>query len=155
MKSIQDNLRRWSWAVAPNGATIIASLFWQKLQPDWQSTKPTSPWAINETKPDWSVYDLKAALESIGLKFYSGGGSCPVQVEALLPDYTEIYFRARGQGWYCERTMSGTQNLLNESEGNYGQELYAAGYMPLSVVFELINKSLQEWDLLEGLIHAA
>lgn len=138
-----EALYRWSLAVTPHNSTFWANYFWLSLTPDWMQLSGTSPWARYETRQDWSIDDLDNALTALGVNLLSGGGSCPVQVEAVLSDGHELYFRARGQGWYCEVEQKGLCH-----DGLYGQEPYAAGYMPLSEVFSRIKESLELWGYL-------
>lgn len=135
-----NNLKLWAHAISPRNNTVFANYFWIGLEPKWMNSRNRSPWAKRETQKDWSIDDLFQALNEIGLEHLSGGGNCPVQIEGNLPNGQELYFRARGQDWYCEIEDAGLYN-----EGTYGQELYAAGYMPLSEVFKRIEASLKKW----------
>ena len=138
-----NNFQLWGQVVHPSNSKFFADYFWMKLQPDWMNNRNTSPWAKHETRKDWSIDELGSALAGIGLDFVAGGGYCPVQVEANLSDGRELYFRARGEGWYCEIEESDLYH-----DGNYGSEPFAAGYMPFSEAFDRIKESLKKWEIL-------
>ena len=115
-----------------------------KLNPDWVNfnVNNTSSWSKHEIRKDWSIDQFHQQLTKIGLDVISAGGNCPVQVEAALPNGHELYFRARGRGWLCE-----IEDLNLYADGDYGQEPFAAGYMPLSEAFVRIEQSLGKWGM--------
>lgn len=76
------------------------------------------------------------------------GGNCPVQAEGTI-DGKRFYFRARGEHWSMEVHPTSTDDYVTwprddaewMHEEEWGDEQYAAGWMPEDVALEMINKA--------------
>lgn len=73
-----------------------------------------------------------------GLVIDSLSGQCPVQAEGTIMG-RPFYFRARGNRWSFE-----VENQLT-AQASYGEERYAAGYMPPNEAIAFIVESAIAW----------
>lgn len=70
------------------------------------------------------------------------GGCCPVQAEGTIDD-EPFYFRARGEHW--SMSIGGDDVVMDPEwyhEEPYGDEAYAAGYMPQWEALGFIAKAV-------------
>lgn len=79
------------------------------------------------------------------------GGNCPVQAEGTI-DGKRFYFRARGRRWSIEIHPTAEGSYLHwdgDDEWEYtepwGDGDYAAGWMPVEVAREMIEKGAELW----------
>lgn len=88
------------------------------------------------------------AIQECGAKIKSAGGNCPVQIEGTVDGHF-FYFRARGQRWSCEfATKEGdlcTENVSFRLEQPYGDEPFAAGWMPLSEAYGFLVSAIAQF----------
>lgn len=87
---------------------------------------------------------LFKTLEEMEVTISSIGGNCPVQAEGTF-DGKVFYFRARGEHWSF--TVAGDQESIWgehawHTEGAYGEELFAAGWMDEHEALEFIIRSV-------------
>jgi hypothetical protein len=79
------------------------------------------------------------------------GGNCPVQAEGSVDGYP-FYFRARGDRWCVEIASTkdnpdwfdSDENLWVWSE-EWGDNPFAAGWMPETTALEMIAKGILLW----------
>ena len=72
------------------------------------------------------------------------GGICPVQAEGMIGN-VKWYFRARGQSWSMR--VGGDPICRPDVcfDGDYGDNPYAAGWMPQYVALEIIADCLRRY----------
>lgn len=133
----RDTLSAWSWADAPEDG-------WYYL--------PATEMALTKGGLDW-WRDLRAGVHTPsahptvvpGLILHWLHGSCPVQAEGRL-HHMYFYFRARGQRWQFFVHAPGTDCFAGwRHEEPYGEEPYAAGYMPLEDALACIERAAGYW----------
>jgi hypothetical protein len=91
------------------------------------------------TEDDVAVFQRRSdELAREGVMVDWGGGECPVQVEGTVTGIP-FYFRARGQRWRCDI------GDWWRGGGVYGEDPFAAGYMPLDDAIDLIIESVRAW----------
>lgn len=74
-------------------------------------------------------------------------GFCPVQAEGTI-NGQEFYFRARGNHWSLR--IGGDDPVGNPAwsyEEPYGDEPFAAGWMPFDEAWEFIHKAAREFTI--------
>ena len=70
------------------------------------------------------------------------GGNCPVQAEGVI-DGAPFYFRARGNRW--SMSIGGPDVVMHPDwyyQESYGDEEYAAGWMPAYVALGFIARAV-------------
>jgi hypothetical protein len=91
---------------------------------------------------------LLLAIQDAEAVITTAGGNCPVQIEGTVDDHF-FYFRARGQRWSCEfATKEGdlcTENVSFRVEQPYGDEPFAAGWMPLSEAYGFLIAAIGQF----------
>ena len=78
------------------------------------------------------------------------GGNCPVQAEGTV-NGVPFYFRARGQHWSFAIGPDPVAVSLGWEEGFYrseewGDSLFAAGWMEQNIAMKIIEKCAAEYD---------
>ena len=89
--------------------------------------------------------DEIAKVAKIGATLYWLGGNCPVQGEGEVDGHA-FYFRARGNEWQFHVAMTDEQIFHDDvfyHEQEYGDEEYAAGWMPVADAGDFIVDAIQ------------
>ena len=112
---------------------------------EWPNVESAIAKADQEAREKLKRYSSESSNGDLVIKFTMFGGNCPVQAEGTLND-VDFYFRARGNYW----SMSvGGEDVIGKPDWyfdeEYGDQPFAAGYMPEEDAKAFIEKAAKLW----------